>query len=94
MKFEEVVEVVTLEVKKCIRDQSAPVSSTTPLMGQEGLLDSILLVELCVGLEDRSSELGFEFDWTSDSAMSRSRSIFITVESLAQEFHNQMLASK
>jgi hypothetical protein len=63
-------------------------------MGEAGVIDSILLIELCVGLEDRSSELGFEFDWTSDAAMSRSRSMFSTVESLSQEFYNQLLASQ
>jgi acyl carrier protein len=94
MKLVEVVEVVTSEVKKCIRDQNVPVVLETPLIGKDGALDSILLIELCVGLEDRSSELGFEFDWTSDAAMSQSRSMFATVESLAQEFYNQMLASK
>ena len=29
---------------------------------------------------------GFEFDWTSKTAMSKSRSMFRTIESLAEEF--------
>ena len=34
------------------------------------------LVELCLALEDKAVDLGFEFDWTSEAAMSRSRSLF------------------
>ncbi len=52
------------------------------------------LVELCLTLEDFAEEKGFEFDWTSDQAMSRSRSMFRTAGSLASEFTNQMDAEK
>jgi len=47
------------------------------------------LVELCLALEDKAGDLDFEFDWTSEAAMSRSRSLFRTVNSLAEEFHAQ-----
>ena len=47
------------------------------------------LVELCLVLEDKAGDLGFEFDWTSEAAMSRSRSLFRTVTSLADEFLSQ-----
>jgi len=36
--------------------------------------------------------LGFEFDWTSDTAMSRNRSMFRTVSALAVEFESQQQA--
>jgi hypothetical protein len=52
------------------------------------------LVELCLELEDKATELGFEFDWTSDSAMSKSRSMFRTAGSLAAEFIHQMETKK
>jgi hypothetical protein len=52
------------------------------------------LVELCLALEDKAAEIGFEFDWTSDAAMSRSRSMFRTADSLAAEFVNQMESKK
>ena len=52
------------------------------------------LVELCLALEDKATEMGFEFDWTSDVAMSRSRSMFRTAGSLADEFFSQMEAQK
>lgn len=94
MNLSEVKSLVMLEVARCIRDKSAPISVSTILVGENGNVDSITLIELCVGLEDRASELGFEFDWTSDAAMSRSRSMFSTVESLSQEFYDQLLASQ
>lgn len=87
-------DLVLQEVSRSLRDENRRIDLATVLMGESGVLDSITLIELCVGLEDRSSELGFEFDWTSDAAMSRSRSMFSSVQSLAQEFHNQFLASQ
>ena len=52
------------------------------------------LVELCLAREDKATDLGFEFDWTSDDAMSNSRSMFRTAGSLAAEFINQIDAKK
>lgn len=77
---------------RCARASNQNIDLSTILIGDGGLFDSILLIELCVGLEDRSSELGFEFDWTSDSAMSHSRSIFLSAETLATEFYRQLEA--
>ena len=65
-----------------------------PIIGNDSLLDSMKLVELCLILEDKAADLGFEFDWTSDVAMSRSRSMFRTVDSLITEFFNQMELKK
>jgi acyl carrier protein len=93
LNLAEIESIVIQEVYRCIPDKSVPISSDSVLVGVGGQIDSIALIELCVGLEDRSTELGFEFDWTSDSAMSKSRSIFATVEDLAKEIHRQMLAS-
>ena len=90
MKIEEVTDLVIKEVSRSLRDEKIQLAAETKLMGDSGVIDSIVLIELCVGLEDRASELGFEFDWTSDSAMSRSRSMFSSVESLALEFFNQL----
>ena len=55
-------------------------------------LDSMKLVELCLTLEDKASDIGFEFDWTSDTAMSKSRSMFRTAGTLIEEFINQSTA--
>jgi len=90
MEIDKIIDLVIQEVSRSLRDGRIAVTAETKLMGDSGVIDSIVLIELCVGLEDRASELGFEFDWTSDSAMSRSRSMFSSVESLALEFFNQL----
>ena len=77
-----------------IEDKTIQVTDDTPLIGDGSVLDSMKLVELCLTLEDFAEEKGFEFDWTSDQAMSRSRSMFRTIGSLASEFINQMEAEK
>ena len=68
------------------------IGSETRLIGAQGVLDSMRLVELCLALEDLAAERGFEFDWTSDGAMSRSGGMFRTVGSLAAEFAAQEAA--
>jgi hypothetical protein len=77
-----------------LEDKSLTISDDMPLIGGESVLDSMKLVELCLALEDKAAEIGFEFDWTSDTAMSRSRSMFRTAGSLAMEFISQMEAKK
>ena len=77
-----------------IEDKTIQVTDNTPLIGDGSVLDSMKLVELCLTLEDFAEEKGFEFDWTSDQAMSRSRSMFRTIGSLASEFTNQMDGEK
>ena len=70
-------------------DSKVNVTENTYLIGSNSLLDSMKLVEVCIKLEDLAEEYGFEFNWTSDSAMSKSRSIFRSVKALAEEFSNQ-----
>jgi acyl carrier protein len=77
-------------VSALLDDSSATVSENTPLIGDERALDSMKFLELCLSLEDIATDLGFEFDWTSETAMSRSRSMFRTAGSLADEFVSQM----
>ena len=81
----DVVDYMTTEQIKIIDE--------TPLVGGE-LLDSMKLVELCLALEDKASEFDFEFDWTSATAMSKSRGMFRTAGTLVSEFVNQMKAKK
>ena len=81
-------------IKALLGDKSLVVADDTPLIGGESLLDSMKLVELCLALEDMATDLCFEFDWTSDAAMSKSRSMFRTAGSLATEFINQMEINK
>jgi acyl carrier protein len=78
------------QISQLLDDKALTVTDGMPLIGGESVLDSMKLVELCLALEDEAAEIGFEFDWTSDSAMSRSRSMFRTAGSLAAEFISQM----
>ena len=64
-------------------------NENTPLLGDSAILDSMSLVELCVNLEDYANENGLQFDWTSNSTMSNSRSMFRNVGTLLQEFFSQ-----
>ena len=75
-------------------DKVAPLSQDTHLIGSDRILDSLLLVELCLKLEDLGSEMNFNFDWTSTEAMSRSTSMFRDIKSLVAEFENQLSNSK
>lgn len=75
-------------------DKSVPLTLDTRLIGSDRILDSLLLVELCLKLEDLGSELDFNFDWTSTEAMSRSASMFRDIRSLVAEFENQLINSK
>jgi acyl carrier protein len=72
-------------VAKSRRSSVEEVSESTPLIGDGGL-DSMKLVELCLSLEDMATDSGFEFDWTSEAAMSRARSMFRSAGALAQEY--------
>jgi len=76
-------------IAKLAQGATDTITDTTPLIGDGSVLDSMRLVELCLSLEDLASEHGFEFDWTSEAAMSRSRSIFRTAGALADEFVRQ-----
>ena len=77
-------------IRSILEDKSISVDSDTALIGDSRVLDSMKLVELCLLLEDKATTYGFEFDWTSDAAMSKSRSMFRTAGSLAAEFSSQM----
>ena len=82
------------EIVFVLDDKTSSVSEGTSLIGDGSVLDSMKLIELCLSLEDMSAELGFEFDWTSDAAMSKSRSMFRTAGALANKFVSQMQSKK
>jgi len=77
-----------------LENESTVITEDLPLIGSDSVLDSMKLVELCLALEDKAADLGFEFDWTSDAAMSKSRSMFRTAGALAAEFVSQMESKK
>jgi acyl carrier protein len=82
------------QISQLLENKSLTVTDDMLLIGGESVLDSMKLVELCLALEDKAADMGFEFDWTSDAAMSRSRSMFRTAGSLASEFISQMETKK
>jgi acyl carrier protein len=91
---ESVKSLVFEQISRLIESDSPTVTDEMPLIGAASVLDSMKLVELCLALEDKATDMGFEFDWTSDAAMSRSRSMFRTAGSLAAEFISQMESKK
>jgi acyl carrier protein len=77
------------EIVTEILGEGSFVTGDTQLIGGDAQLDSMQLVEVCLALEDKADQLGFEFDWTSDATLSRSRSMFRSVTTLAEEFLRQ-----
>ena len=88
MNIEQAKEVVISTINDLLEDKTE-ISEEMELIGSDPLLDSMKLVEVCLALEDLADDHGFEFDWTSDAAMSKSRSMFRNVAALAEEFANQ-----
>ena len=93
MNIEKAKETVISAINDVL-DDKAEITEDMQLIGGESLLDSMNLVEVCVALEDLADEHGFEFDWTSEAAMSKSRSMFRSVAALAEEFASQSKALK
>ena len=88
-----------LETIREIYDEDGPeikinVEADTPLVGTNASLDSMALVQLCLSLEDKASDIGFNFDWTSDAAMSKSKGMYRSVDALADEFYSQYSNNK
>ena len=88
MNLEKAKEIVISAINDALQDK-AEITEEMQLIGGESLLDSMKLVEVCLALEDLADEHGFEFDWTSEAAMSKSRSMFRSVATLAEELANQ-----
>lgn len=82
-------DIVIRELRPLLRDQTIFIDANTNLIGSDGVIDSLGLVELCLRIEDAALAEGFEFDWTSERAMSRNTSIFRTVGSLSEELARQ-----
>jgi len=64
------------------------------ILNGDNNLDSMAIVQLCIALEDKSNSFGFDFDWTSEKAMSSMNSIFKTPKSISTEFNNQLKNKK
>ena len=88
MNIEKAKEIVISAINDALEGK-AEITEEMQLIGGETLLDSMKLVEVCLALEDLADEHGFEFDWTSEATMSKSRSMFRSVAALAEEFASQ-----
>lgn len=81
-----------IDIIKNIIEEEMSLEENSPLVGGNSLIDSMNLVQICIALEDKSLEDGFEFDWTSEKAMSSQNSVFKTPKTLADEYNRQMNA--
>lgn len=88
MNIEQAKESVISIINDALQGNSE-ITEDMQLIGGKSLLDSMKLVEVCLALEDLADEHGFEFDWTSEAAMSKSRGMFRNVAALIEEFANQ-----
>ena len=88
VNIEQAKKIVSEAISEVLKGKKK-ISEDMQLIGGDASLDSMNLVEVCLLLEDLADEHGFEFDWTSESAMSRSRSMFRNITTLAEEFKNQ-----
>ena len=88
MNIDQAKEIVISAINTALEGK-AEITEDMQLIGGESLLDSMKLVEVCLVLEDLADEHGFEFVWTSEAAMSKSRSMFRSVAALTEEFANQ-----
>ena len=88
MKIDQAKEIVISVVTGTLENKTK-VTNDMQLIGGDSLLDSMKLVEVCIKLEDLADKHGFEFDWTSEAAMSKSRSMFRSVATLAEELARQ-----
>jgi acyl carrier protein len=87
------VSVAYEEIEKFIRDElaaitgsdAADINADTVLIGQNRVVDSADLVVLLLAVEEFAQDrLSFDWNWTSDSAMSEARSVLRSVASLSR----------
>ena len=71
-----------------VLEKKLNLNSESILLGG-GEIDSMDLVQICIRLEEEADKYNFDFDWTSEKAMSNMNSMFKTVQSLTDEFNNQ-----
>lgn len=68
---------------------SSDLGPDTSLVGADAIVDSLGLVQISLFLEERATDEGWDFDWTSEKAMSVRTSMYRTIESILHEFDSQ-----
>ena len=86
------IERLIIEQIKNYNESDNDVGVTDALVGGGAVLDSVGLVEICLYLEDLAEDNDFEFDWTSENALSKSKGMFGSVSQLASAFLEQKAA--
>ena len=85
VSYDEVERFVREEVGVLTGQPPEAVSPETVLVGQARVVDSADLVMLLLAAEEFAHErMNATFDWTSDSAMSKARSVLRNVGTLAR----------
>tara|TARA_B100001989_G_scaffold10088_1_gene6522 strand:- start:4681 stop:4959 length:279 start_codon:yes stop_codon:yes gene_type:complete len=79
-----------IDLIKDIIEDDFDINPDEPLIGGNSLIDSMALVQVCIALEEKSLVEGFNFDWTSEKAMSSMNSIFRTPRTLVDEYNRQL----
>lgn len=88
MKVDKAINIIKSSIKKNLElnDINIEIDGQTAIIGNDSPIDSMALIQLCLNLEEKAEELNFEFDWTTEHAMSKSKSMFKNVRSLSEEF--------
>lgn len=79
-------EIETIFIENDVNFDKSDLTKDMRLIGGKSQLDSMLLVALCLRLEEISEDEGFEFDWTSENAMSKSTSFLRNATTLSEEY--------
>lgn len=89
MKYDDVLSHVCALIAEISDQPGDSIGEGTELIGSRATIKSRELVEILLALEEfAEDELDKEFDWTSDSALSMSKSIFRTAGTLALHLDN------
>ena len=81
-------EVIIAEIKEISENKNLEINKETPLIGDTSALDSMGLVSLCIRLEEIAEDQGFQFEWSGET-LSKSKSMFLNIETLSKEFLSQ-----
>ena len=88
MNLDDTLKIIKISIKENleINNISANITDNTSIIGNDSPIDSMGLIQLCLTLEEKAEELNFEFDWTTETAMSKSKSMYRSVKTLSEEF--------
>jgi acyl carrier protein len=87
--MENITNLVIKLVSEIAEVEAGLLDMDTKLIGSARMLDSLLLVELCVRLENELMMQKIEFDWISEKAMSNHASMFSSIGALIDEIKKQ-----